>query len=290
MKRALMVNEKFCELGAVSPDYPYLTLLDGNAEGWANIMHYWKTADFIRHASDLVRSMNPDMPDTQRCIAWLFGFTAHVVTDMTIHPVIQMKVGPYAQNKTHHRLCELNQDVYIFKKLGFGNIKDANYIRDCGIAACSDEKDHSKLNLAVADVWNKTLQSISLGEARQNLNVVLPDGPPQPDEWHRKFVEIVDNVAQRGGVFPPLARHILEQEALVYPKTVNDDYIKNLQTPQGTKIHYDQVFAKAQSNVKDAWDQLGAALSIDGSANMLTLKNGDLDTGIDEHANSIYWA
>ena len=69
MKRSLMLNLKFCELGAVSPDYPYLTLLDSDAEGWANVMHYWKTADFIRHASDLIRALDPEHPDTQRCVA-----------------------------------------------------------------------------------------------------------------------------------------------------------------------------------------------------------------------------
>jgi len=290
MKRSLMLNLKFCELGAVSPDYPYLTLLDSDAEGWANVMHYWKSADFIRHATDLIRALDPEHPDTPRCVAWLFGFTAHVVTDLTIHPVIQMKVGPYAQNKTHHRRCELNQDVYIFRKLEIGNINKANYIRDAGVAACSDESDHTRLNFGIAGIWNKVLQGVSLDEARKKLNVTLPVGLPDPDNWHREFVDLVDYFVQKGGIFPPRARHILEEEALVYPRKVDLDYIENLQSPDGTKIHYDKVFAQAQENVKAAWGQLGAALSISGNATLLTLKNGDLDTGKDENSNPIYWS
>ena len=48
IKAALGSYSKFCELGAVSPDYPYLALCDNEAKGWANVMHYWQTADFLR--------------------------------------------------------------------------------------------------------------------------------------------------------------------------------------------------------------------------------------------------
>ena len=30
---------KFCELGAVSPDYPYLVIGDSNAAKWTDMMH-----------------------------------------------------------------------------------------------------------------------------------------------------------------------------------------------------------------------------------------------------------
>jgi len=290
MKRWLMLNLKFCELGAVSPDYPSLALFDESASAWANIMHYWKTADFIRRASDIVRGLDFDLPDSQRIFAWLFGFTAHVVTDLAIHPIIQMKVGPYEENKRRHRLCELNQDVYVFHKLGFGEIADANYIRDCGIAACSDETDRKKLNLAVADVWQKILGMVNLSDAGEHLDVPVPNTPPNPHQWHKDFVRIVDDVAQKGGMFPPLARRFLEDEALVYPETVDPDFIENLKTPAGIPIHYDAVFAKTQQNVKETWGQLAAALSPDGNSGLLTLENGNLDTGLDESSNSIYWA
>jgi len=43
---------KFCGLGSVSPDYPYLALGDGGAKRWADIMHYTRTGEVI-HAGAL---------------------------------------------------------------------------------------------------------------------------------------------------------------------------------------------------------------------------------------------
>ena len=37
----------------------------------------------------------------QKGLAWLLGYCAHVATDVTIHPVVEMKVGPYDENKNH---------------------------------------------------------------------------------------------------------------------------------------------------------------------------------------------
>jgi Zinc dependent phospholipase C len=76
MKDALLINSKFCDVGAVSPDYPYLKLFNKEAEGWANVMHYWNTANFIRTGVLRFSEMFADFtaPDAQRCLAWLFGY------------------------------------------------------------------------------------------------------------------------------------------------------------------------------------------------------------------------
>jgi hypothetical protein len=39
---------RFCELGAVSPDYPYLDIAHSSAGEWADRMHYQKTGDMIK--------------------------------------------------------------------------------------------------------------------------------------------------------------------------------------------------------------------------------------------------
>jgi hypothetical protein len=153
MKGALMRFSNFCELGAVSPDTPYLKLLSKDAKCWANTMHYWKPADFIRRAVPQLYGMNFGATDTKKCFAWLFGYSAHVVADYTVHPVINLRVGPYEQNQLHHRLCELNQDVYIFHKLGLGDVSTAEYIKRCGIESCADEGDDDRLDPAVRKLW-----------------------------------------------------------------------------------------------------------------------------------------
>ncbi|MFI5296362.1 MAG: zinc dependent phospholipase C family protein [Thermodesulfovibrionales bacterium] len=108
---------KFLELGAVSPDYPYLDITSGDSKKWADAMHYTHTGDTVCAAAAMVRELPPG-DDKLKCLAWLMGFAAHVVGDMCIHPVIQLKVGPYAQHATPHRRCEMHQDAFIFPRLG----------------------------------------------------------------------------------------------------------------------------------------------------------------------------
>ena len=87
-KRAVMRHFKFCELGAVSPDYPYLALLDGGAAGWADRMHYERTGEMIAAGAREVAAMLPGV-ERDRALAWLLGYAAHVATDMTLHPVVE---------------------------------------------------------------------------------------------------------------------------------------------------------------------------------------------------------
>lgn len=290
MKRALMQFDNFCELGAVSPDCPYLKLLSADAACWANVMHYWKTADFIRRAVPYVYGLDFRVIDTQKCFAWLFGYTAHVVTDFTIHPVINLRVGPYEQNKKAHRLCEMNQDVYIFHKLGFGEVGTAEYIKRCGIESCADQADEDKLDPAIRKLWSQCLEAIPLNTIKMKDGLPAPQGPPDPDEWFHHYVMMIDKFAEEGGKFPWLCREITEAEGLVYPQLdeVDQSYIQNLKTPQNTLLNYDQVFEQARQNVMKTWRELGAALD-NGDQNLFTLPNGDLDTGLAEDGKSIFW-
>lgn len=67
---------KICELGAVSPDYPYLALGDADAAKCADAMHYTRIGDMIRVGADYVRALSGDVQ--QKCVAWLLGYCAHL--------------------------------------------------------------------------------------------------------------------------------------------------------------------------------------------------------------------
>lgn len=290
MKRALMQFNNFCEFGAISPDAPYLKLLDSDAAAWANVMHYWRTTDFIRRAVTYVNALDFRLTDTQKCIAWLFGYAAHVVTDFTVHPVINLHVGPYEQNKLQHRLCELNQDVYIFHKLGFGDVSTAEYIKRCGIDSCADEADEDRLDPAVRKIWCHCLDGSPLKSIKMKDGLPAPKRPPEPDEWFDHYVGMIDKFAEEGGKFPWLCRQIVEAEGLVFPQLaqVDQSFIQNLKTPDGRTANYAQVFEEAQKNVINTWRELGAALDA-GNANLFSLANGDLDTGLADNNQSIFW-
>ena len=288
MKRSLMTFMNFCELGAVSPDYPYLNPLSSNAAAWANIMHYWKPADFIRSGIKHVHNMNYSTTDARHCLAWLFGYTSHVVTDMTVHPVINLKVGPYEQNKTNHRICEMNQDVYIFHEKKTG-IDSDEFIRNCGISSCVDPSDKEALDPAISDLWSNILKEIPLETVKMKNDFSNPDEPPEPNEWHKYYVTILDKFALEGKRLPPFSRHFAEGEGLVYPGYDNiiRDYIDNLRRPVNTPIGFDMVFQQAQENVKQVWTELGSALD-KGKPELFTLANADLDTGIID-SNYVFW-
>ncbi len=290
MKRALMRFSNFCELGAISPDAPYLKLLSKDAARWANVMHYWKTADFIRRAVPYLYPMNFGATDTQKCFAWLFGYTAHLVADFTVHPVVNLRVGPYEQNKRMHRLCEMNEDVYIFHKLGFGSISTAEYIKRCGIESCANEADEDKLDPVIRKLWCHCLEGYPLNTIKMKDGLQAPKGSPDPDEWFDHYVDTIDDFVEEGGKFPLLCGYVAEAEGLVYPdlKKVDQSFIKGLKTPDGTTMSYDTVFERARRNVIKTWQELGAAFNA-GDANLFTLANGDLDTGLADNNQSIFW-
>jgi hypothetical protein len=290
MKYSLMKFVNFCELGAISPDAPYLKLSSKDAARWANFMHYWKTADFIRRAVPYVYAMDFRTTDAQKCLAWLFGYGAHIVTDLTVHPVVNLRVGLYEQNKREHRRCELNQDVYIFHELGFGDVSSAEYIERCGIQSCAAEGQRGKLDPAIRKLWCYCLDDGPLGSIQMKNGLPAPHALPDPDEWFAHYVTMIGKFAEEGGRIPWLSREIVEAHGLVFPQLNEVDYtfIEGLILPDGTTGNYDQVFERARKNVMQTWDELGTALDTN-RPDLLTLVNGDLDTGIADNNQHIFW-
>jgi hypothetical protein len=283
VKHALTHCKKFCELGAVSPDHPYLAF----DEGWGNVMHYWRTADLIRQAIAYFSGRDLKQADSQKALAWLFGYVAHVVTDLTIHPVVFLKVGAYEGHETEHRKCEMHQDVYIFEKLQGQSITHAEYIVESGIQACWDTHNHHNLDPAIKGIWNHCLSLSPASGIALRSGLVRPAGIPDIDKWQRDFVTLIDKFAEEGGRFPRLLRGWGEHEAIFYPEKADPQYIENLQTPEG-HMHYEQVFARAQENVKAAWAELGQAL--ESGSTSFKLANADLDTGKKDNADQwVYW-
>lgn len=48
---------KCCELGVVSPDYPYLAVGATGAAGWADLMHYLHTGDMVKAGVETVKGL-----------------------------------------------------------------------------------------------------------------------------------------------------------------------------------------------------------------------------------------
>lgn len=269
----------YCELGAVSPDYPYLDLLHPGQKHWADAMHYDRTGALIQAGVRRVAAMSGEQQ--RKCLAWLLGYAAHVTTDTTIHPVVEKKVGPYKGNERAHRECEMHQDVYIFERRMSLEIDYAEYL-DSHIAKCTSTAAPDHLDAEVAQLWVAMLTEVHPALARSE--------PPMPDAWHRGFRLGIDKIAESGRRLVPIARHVARGLSLTYPLTseVDRGYIDALATPTGRRMSYDDIFEKAVRNVRDQWRVLSQGV-LRGDRAYVAIGDWNLDTGKDG-ANYVFWS
>lgn len=270
---------KFCELGAVSPDYPYLAIGDKDAKRWADIMHYTRTGDMIHAGVGRLQGMKGNARN--KGFAWLMGYTAHVATDLTVHPVVELKVGPYEGNEEDHRICEMHQDAHIFRRLNLGEIGLSEHL-ESGIAACREGADPDRLDRVIVELWGGMLQDVHPGEFAAN--------PPDIDKWHRRFNFVIGKIAEEGGRLIPFARHLAVDSGLMYPanEDIDPQFIKDLATPAG-KLDYDAIFDAATRNVGNIW-QVAASGAIQGQKTYIArIGNCNLDTGRDENGRLVFW-
>ncbi|MDA8239240.1 MAG: zinc dependent phospholipase C family protein [Nitrospiraceae bacterium] len=278
---------KFLELGAVSPDYPYLDITSTDSKKWADAMHYTHTGDTVYAAAELVRVL-PEGEGKMKCLAWLMGFTGHVVGDMCIHPVVELKVGPYENFAKDHRRCEMHQDAFIFPRLGLGMPQTAEHIR-ATILKCGSAEDPNKLDPSVKGIWERLLRQVHPG--------LFNAEPPEIDTWHHKCYVILEKLLPTSSSLLPCARHVCDGLGLIYPETdkVDKGFVENLMVPAPAgidrRMHYDDVFDIAVGKVRLAWrDVLRHALGIE---ELTSFRGGEwnLDTGRDLSAENalVFW-
>lgn len=272
-----------CELGAVSPDYPYLAITNAKAAAWADLMHYQGTGDLVHAAVRGVRSLNGE--EQRRVFSWLLGYSAHIAADVTIHPVVELKVGPYSENKKAHRVCEMHQDAYIFlKEMNLGDVGLSEHL-DSGIARCTNSRDTGgSIDSAIREVWEDALKEVHPEQARSN--------PPDVGSWHTAFVRMVDNIAEEGNKLMPIARHVAANAGLTYPsadKIDHTNYIAQLEVPGGGKQHYDEIFARAKQNAGRIWACLDRTIFRDDPDTSF-IGNWNLDTGRSEKNQLVFWS
>jgi hypothetical protein len=270
--RAISGSIKYAELGSVSPDYPYLSLLSSETDEWADLMHYEKTGDMIRNGTKILSNLESGVVK-RRCLAWLMGYAAHVVTDVSIHPVVKLKVGDYKGHEKEHRVCEMNQDAFIYDELNIGNITDTEQLKG-GICSCGTD---DSIDPDIKKLWLDMLQSVHPEVFKRN--------PPDIDKWHRNFKRVVDQVADEGGWLPGFVMRIVADQGLFYtPKNEADyQFITDLEVPGGKKMDYKQIFQMAANNVADTWIEI--AREVNGGAEITIVQNWNLDTG-ENTANS----
>lgn len=277
-------NLPFCEVGAVAPDYPYLDLpLKGDSPAWADRMHYEQTGEPIRAGVRWLRQQD-NSPERERALAWLMGYAAHLGADLTIHPVVERRVGPYHENAKNHRICEMHQDTFIWQRRNLGNIGVADHF-DNAIRVASNS-DGRNLAEPIPELWLHMFTSTWPDEVAST--------PPDIDQWHRGYRRIIDAVEEGHQLFKA-ARHLLAGEGIAYPNSdeLDDSFIYNLETPNG-RMDYEAVFESAVSNIAGIWETIAEALHAVDEENAETalqaLPDGNLDTGRDLATDEyVFW-
>jgi hypothetical protein len=279
--KILRFQRKFVAMGCVSPDIPYLAVLDKDASIWANIFHYEKTNGIVHNGLHSLAAVKDQNESWQCQLAWLAGYVCHLVTDATIHPVVEAIVGPYSDSETHsrHGICEMIQDVFIFKEVKNLEISTSEFstlLRECRDHPCFPK---------VIDFWN------------QHAKTNIPSASGMSGETFLKaFIDLLD-LGEGGSAIAGLFRRL---GVKYFYRTVDDlnanspelvkDYYQNIRLPNGLKGSFrEDAFNYAVKNTIDAWSQIKRALFT--TDNVLSIvPNWNLDTGI-EHETGIrtYW-
>lgn len=275
---ALLDWFKYCELGAVSPDYPYLAPPFTGQARWADLMHYVRTGEMIKAGVAIIRGLSGE--EKRKAFSWLLGYTAHVIADVTIHPVVELKVGPYAENKKNHRICEMHQDAYIFQRLALGDVGLSEHL-DSGIRKCT-LPGGQEIDPTIATTWRDMLHACH--------SDAFIDGAPNIGSWHLGFGTAVD-LAEEGNQLFPLARHVAVGQGLTYPAADGidfDAYINNLSVPGG-HLSYDEIFDKAIRHVIEAWHLVAAGVFEGDTRYQNAFGQWNLDTGKDPSGHAVLW-
>jgi len=179
----ILGNNHFVNLGAVGPDYPYLTDLKANmlkVHTWADRMHYENSGELIKAA--VTGLLDRQEEEFEICLAWLCGFVSHVVADSIVHPTINAVVGPYLFNSTEHRHCEMTQDSYIFREIKGTELRYSEYVDI--VKMCSDQEDEECIHPAIRTFWGQALMDSHPG-GREKFDHILID------EWHENFLSVI---------------------------------------------------------------------------------------------------
>jgi membrane-bound metal-dependent hydrolase YbcI (DUF457 family) len=273
----------FLYLGGVGPDLPYLSLNMGSVN-WANVMHYEKTNSIFEtgHAA-LKTSWTSKTELEEASFVWLLGYLSHLITDATIHPVVQAIVGPYEQNKEEHRICEMTQDSVIYNIHRNGDIRYTEFsemIRYCG---------ESKVFGKVMDFWKDQLA----------LNYSEKGEESPPPLWFTTYKEAID-LAEGGSALVAIFRHAGIGTGFIYKTRaeIEDNfqsyyvkYFEKTKLPSGQVGTFTDVFQKTLDNVLVAWKSAYDNLIADAQFTGL-VKNWNLDTGVDTDSQDqevTYW-
>lgn len=272
---ALKKYSQFGLLGTNSPDFP-IVVCD---KLWETLLHGSTAGNVIIPAISLLRPLSGIK--RQKCLAWFCGYLSHMAADTTVHPMVNLLVGPYLGNEIQHQTCEVHQDAYIFSRLNLDGITKCEFIKPVISSTCALD-NRLALDYDILEFW-ESLTSLAFPEQKI----------PNFHWWFDSYTEIVDKLAEEG-----VHRHVRSLAQMAgqsHLLQLNSDqidlpaYISSLPIPHEQTASYDQVFDKAVANTVTTWIALDSALSSSDSLELPLSALWDLNTGKIDDLNFLFW-
>lgn len=279
----LLTNVGYVELGAISPDMPYLVGTGSNASAiaWADRMHQGDVAGRIRAGVKAVSRVSEEKKI--KCLAWLLGFVEHIVFDVFLHPVVNLVAGgAYGPNtKEKHQECEKHQDVYIVnRQFKIEDLSDASIVR------AVLQNLHGLENDRTMDDDVKSVFDAMLRDGSSDLYAV---NIPDIDRWYSSFISKLK--LQEGSDFlVSIGRHM--DIGLIYPafSAYDRQFVDSLPLPAGGQEHYYALFSKAKGLVLEHWKHIISCVCLGVEFDESLFDGWNLDTGTDGSGNLHFWS
>jgi hypothetical protein len=278
----LRTNLNFLTLGSVSPDIPYLAYLALAGFTWADVMHYHQTNGIVHNALHSLLAAKTRAKEWNCELAWLCGFVGHLVTDASIHPIVESIVGPYTDKGTraNHSECEMVQDVMIFKEVKNLELSAAEYTDH--LQSCLE---HTSFE-AVSEFWSSLAKINCPAAGSLSVKNVL-------DSYFRLL-----DTAEGGNALAGAFRHLgfkyvyrRYQELKKNSPDLVNKYYSSIVLPNGLtgSFRKDGVDYTVK-NLIAVWSKLDRALF--STENIVDIvPNWNLDTGIDQTTGKrTYWS
>ncbi|MGE0631193.1 MAG: zinc dependent phospholipase C family protein [Pseudobdellovibrionaceae bacterium] len=271
-------------LGCVSPDLPYMTLLDTkvweNRKGIADDFHYKRTNEIPLEGLRLTKKylQNNETNIANTLFAFYVGYASHIVADGIIHPYVRDKVGDYEVAATAHRTLEMKLDVLLadfFFDQEINNINfhdELSWIKDCA----NQEEIFKSFSSFIDSVYQTQVSPEEIKKWLSTMDMVFDITTGKFPFWYQKLL------GDSGLAFNNVENILSEKEKLTTLTLPIDYKEKSLSTNymQKEKVdffedvlpHYFSVFSRF---ILDAYSFVYA----DGPEDAIHLPPINLDTG-----------
>jgi len=289
LRGVTLTHSHFVHLGSVSPDYPYLDIIQPKQKDWADRMHYEHTGDVMKTMARRLLGLGAGGFQKEEFVipfCWTLGYLSHVTADLVVHPVVLNIVGPYKGNEERHRYCEMIQDSFIYHRIRRGaEIEHSELIEI--IETCSSPGDKDKIHPILLLFWKEILEAYFPKDYQENH--------PDIDQWHDQFEDMI-KIAGRplfvGPILDPKHKLTYKKSIEITPKE-RETFLDRLPLPDGEFGTYERdVFPKAVGHVTDQWAFLSKGILIGNTDQFISgITNADLDTGRDLRTGKlVYWS